>query len=441
MIFMTRMIFALPILVSHACLCLGFAFAAPAPEVASSPAPVRINCGGGVYTDSLRQVWAADNSFVGGSAKAYPVSQPVSGTNDDKLFQSERFAQTLIYQIPLAKGIYDVTLNFAEMYWNAAGKRVFSLSLEGQTVIQNLDIWATVGQYTALPRTFTVAVNDGVLDIVGNSSIDNAQLAAIEVKPGVNPTPTPTPTPTPPTGIRVAISQDGNYHDRDDICSSAIETAIWHKSGRADNIVYWGYADHYWLSNASWETDMLNSISGGVSRFGPFPNAQIYNTTASHMAAVQALTSIINASGPNSPLHLLENGPAQVIGEAIQASSPSARQYVTVYSQSLWNDNHAKTAWAREGLQSPYYIFDQFAGMGVNVIHIEDQDTLLKTTKSPWFWLRDSPDPDLQWLWSRNEVAWPNRDRFDCSGAGLIYYEITGDAGATPAKLKAYLTQ
>lgn len=155
-----------------------------APSPTPTPTPVRINCGGPAYTDTAGQIWAKDSFFSGGTAKKYSSTQSVSGTSDPALYQTERYAQTLTYMIPLANGTYDVTLDFAEMYHNAAGHRVFSVSLEGQTVIQDLDIWAVVGQSAALQRTFAITVNDGALDIVGTATVDNAQLAAIKVKPG-----------------------------------------------------------------------------------------------------------------------------------------------------------------------------------------------------------------------------------------------------------------
>ena len=109
---------------------------------------------------------------------------------------------------------------------------------------------------------------------------------------------------------------------------------------------------------------MNDSITGGLSRFGPFPNVQVYNATTNHVAAVNKLRDLINASGSSNPLHIIANGPMQVVGEAIAASNTNVRQYVTVYSQSQWNDNHANTAGPSEGLSPPYYIFGQFAGMG-----------------------------------------------------------------------------
>ena len=143
---------------------------------------MRINCGGPLYIDNAGQTWLADKrDFVGGNKKTY--SAVITGTSDQKLYQSERYGATVTYQIPVANGNYEVTLDFAENFYNAAGKRIFDVAIEGQTVLQNLDIWALTGKNSALQRTFAVSVNDGMLNIVGTASVDNAKFSAIEVLP------------------------------------------------------------------------------------------------------------------------------------------------------------------------------------------------------------------------------------------------------------------
>src|SRR5207244_11071890 len=112
---------------------------------------ILINSGGSSYTDSSGQVWSADAYFTGGTAASYTAT--VSGTSDPTLYQSERFAKTLTYNIPVANGTYDVTLAFSEMVFNAAGQRVFNVTIEGQPVLKNLDIWALVGTHEAIQRT------------------------------------------------------------------------------------------------------------------------------------------------------------------------------------------------------------------------------------------------------------------------------------------------
>ena len=142
---------------------------------------VRINCGGPAYTDSLGQVWSADKDFVGGTKHAY--SATITGTSDPTLYQSERSGTTVSYQIPVANGNYQVTLDFAENYWNGAGKRVFNVAIEGQTVLQNFDIWALVGKNAALQEAFVVTVSDGMLNIDGAASVDQAKFSAVQVIP------------------------------------------------------------------------------------------------------------------------------------------------------------------------------------------------------------------------------------------------------------------
>ena len=154
----------------------------PTPTPTPSPSPlasVLIDCGGPAYTDSLGQVWSADKYFVGGTTQnVYPYGLRNRGST---LYQSERYASTLTYNVPVPNGNYEVTFYFAEMYFNAAGKRVFSVSLEGQTVLQNFDIWAVAGQYAAVQRTFAVAVTNGVLNIVATASVNNATFSAIQI--------------------------------------------------------------------------------------------------------------------------------------------------------------------------------------------------------------------------------------------------------------------
>jgi Malectin domain len=111
-------------------------------------------------------------------------TKAVSGTNDPTLYQTERSGVIVRYNVPVTNGTYAVTLDFAEMYWNAAGKRIFDVTIEGQPVLQNFDIYAAAGgAQIALQRNATVTVSDGVLNIVGTASVDQAKFSAIEIVP------------------------------------------------------------------------------------------------------------------------------------------------------------------------------------------------------------------------------------------------------------------
>jgi N-acetylneuraminic acid mutarotase len=141
---------------------------------------VRINAGGGAFTDSQGRAWAADKNFTGG--RTFATTQPINGTVEDPLYQTERYGN-VTYQIPVASGTYQVVLHFAEIWWTSAGQRVFDVTLEGILVLDNLDIWATVGGFTPLVRSFVATVADGALTIQLTTVVDNAKISAIEVLP------------------------------------------------------------------------------------------------------------------------------------------------------------------------------------------------------------------------------------------------------------------
>ena len=154
----------------------------------SDPSSVLINCGGPAYVDSAGQTWSVDMDYVNGLAYDYGTTA-VSDTNDPTLYQTERYARTLKYAVPLPNGTYTVTLYFAEMYFTAPGQRVFDVTLEGQTVLQDFDIFAVASGTTAVQQSFSVTVNDGTLDIVGAASINNAKFSAIKIVSSIPPSP------------------------------------------------------------------------------------------------------------------------------------------------------------------------------------------------------------------------------------------------------------
>ena len=53
-------------------------------------------------------------------------------------------------------------------------QRVFDVSIEGTMVIDNLDIAAKVGSFTALVQTFPATVSDGTLTVSLLASTNNA---------------------------------------------------------------------------------------------------------------------------------------------------------------------------------------------------------------------------------------------------------------------------
>jgi hypothetical protein len=171
--------------------------ASPANESAQSnqvsvttPTPpatvIRVNAGGPQYTDSAAQVWAADIGFNTGSASS--VGNAIAGTSDPALYRSERWdaatAPELAYVFTVPNGNYTVKLHFAEIWsgGQAVGRRIFDVRIENQLVLDNLDVFAEVGGYTALIKTVQTTVSDGQLNVnFVHGSADNPKISAIEI--------------------------------------------------------------------------------------------------------------------------------------------------------------------------------------------------------------------------------------------------------------------
>ncbi|MGB7087274.1 MAG: malectin [Phormidesmis sp.] len=157
------------------------------PQSTDLPEAVRINAGGANYADALGQTWLSDQFFqgnpaVGNASSLATTSSEIAGTLNDTLYQSERYAKTLSYHIPVANGTYDVNLHFAEIFWAGNEQRLFDVAIEDNTLSTLLDIHASVGQNQALQQDFqSIVVTDGMLDIHLNAIADHAKLSGLEV--------------------------------------------------------------------------------------------------------------------------------------------------------------------------------------------------------------------------------------------------------------------
>ena len=178
---------------------------------------MRVHAGGPLYVDSTGNTWVPDQPYdgswgyyIGDLGGTYTSGVTVTGTADPLLYQTERwFANSggsYIFTVP--NGAYEVELRFAEIFGREPGKRIFSVQLNSVTVLDQLDIAATVGQNIALSRTFNTTVSDGQLIINFIPIKDSAKIASLRVtKLGAqNATPTATRTAGGPTATFTATA-------------------------------------------------------------------------------------------------------------------------------------------------------------------------------------------------------------------------------------------
>ncbi|MCP4541279.1 MAG: hypothetical protein GY832_29455 [Chloroflexi bacterium] len=152
--------------------------------------PIRINVGGDQpYTDPNNHVYLPDQEwtpqtqigYVGGRRMAYGFWQHIDATPDEDLHKGQRLDWEAYRFGNIPNGDYLVTLSFSMI--GAHPDPVFGVNIEGQAVLDSLDITTLVGRNYALNRRFAVRIADGELDVVSAPIIGKPRLSAIMVEP------------------------------------------------------------------------------------------------------------------------------------------------------------------------------------------------------------------------------------------------------------------
>jgi hypothetical protein len=155
--------------------------------IPATPAPpvVQINSGGGAVSP-----FVADEDFSGGNESSVTSTITTTGVANAApaaVYQSERWG-VFTYTIPnlTPAHVYTVRLHFAEIAFSTAGARLFSVTLNGTTVLNNFDIFATAGAANkALVEQFTTPADaTGKITIsYVKGTADDPKSSGIEIIP------------------------------------------------------------------------------------------------------------------------------------------------------------------------------------------------------------------------------------------------------------------
>ncbi|MBQ7187898.1 MAG: autotransporter-associated beta strand repeat-containing protein [Kiritimatiellae bacterium] len=121
---------------------------------------------------------------LGGDA-TYAID--LSGENcwgPEKMYQQERYVATLTITLPnlVAGADYVVELHLTENYFDATGRRVFNVAINGTTVQQSVDIYKLAGKFKALCLQYNATANsEGKIVVTLQRSVDNAHMSGIAV--------------------------------------------------------------------------------------------------------------------------------------------------------------------------------------------------------------------------------------------------------------------
>jgi Malectin domain len=158
--------------------------------LACAQSPIRIAAT--AVTDASGNVWAA--TAPPGTLPGAITGRMCTSTPTPALFVHSQYGNPFTINIPAANGAWTVTVFECEVYWSAAGKRVFSVTANGTPIATNWDIVADVGVNVVEAKSAQINVINGTAAITFTSTVDKAQFQAIELDPvGV--------IPPPPGGI------------------------------------------------------------------------------------------------------------------------------------------------------------------------------------------------------------------------------------------------
>ncbi len=133
---------------------------------------IGLDAGGSGGVDSLGDTWKPDQAYssggqgwLGQASKVVSTTETISGTNEQSLYQTQREGAYEYRFDGLAKGVYQVELNFAELGWTDPNTRLFDIIIEGRLVTPALDVAGEVGGFAALSQSTFVQVDDGALNV------------------------------------------------------------------------------------------------------------------------------------------------------------------------------------------------------------------------------------------------------------------------------------
>ncbi len=150
---------------------------------------VRINVGGGQHTDSDGRVWQADSDETrgdGDNSVAKLSNSAISFTPEQPLYRSYRVGPNIRYTFPRVKsGLYRISVYWSENESVPFGFRPLTVSINGDEMVQGLDVLANAGRpFAPLSKTvqYRMERDQGSIELrVTTTNGNPAMLSAVEL--------------------------------------------------------------------------------------------------------------------------------------------------------------------------------------------------------------------------------------------------------------------
>lgn len=240
---------------------------------------------------------------------------------------------------------------------------------------------------------------------------------------------------------RIAYCVDGNINSKSDWAASPIALAIFAEAGLKDKLVHFAY---------NCNLNQSNEVSEENHKKGVLEAARLYNYNLSNFydcqlqfdTAAQRIADAVNVSSENNPLYIVLAGSLELPFLGISKSDPEKWRYVYCISQNNWRDVAERSELLeinRRDLISSGVTWIPIARQNqwLNTSSMQTHGGTAKANWKPWFWMRDSGDEKVKFLWEMLQLT----TQPEAPNVGLAYFLASGDEEATLPKLKKLLDE
>lgn len=253
---------------------------------------------------------------------------------------------------------------------------------------------------------------------------------------------------------RIAISFDGNsaadtlykwpFGDPDDWGAAAASLAIIAKMKFQKKLVHCSYNNFIDAPAGPDSQNQLKiSLEGGAKRWG-FNKAVLFDVTTQLDEAKRNLAAEMAKSTASDPLYFMHAGLAEFVYQAValvaKSKDSTALSHVYVLSHSGFNEIEKRRTYHHNWAD-----IMKLSGNRLQYKKIKDQNNKNNpndlwhsgTDFSVWYWMRDHPDPNIRWMYTRMQAH--SGGVADISDCGLLYFLLVGDDNGTPEKFKNFI--
>tara|TARA_R110002073_G_scaffold27840_2_gene89073 strand:+ start:9931 stop:10878 length:948 start_codon:yes stop_codon:yes gene_type:complete len=253
---------------------------------------------------------------------------------------------------------------------------------------------------------------------------------------------------------RIAMSFDGNSApdhdykwptgDPDDWGALPASCAIIAKLGLQKQLVHCSYNNFIDSPPGPDAENQLKISADGVIKYWGFDRDVFFDVTIEQRQAVENLAAEMAKSTDRDPLYFIHAGLSEflylAVKEVVRNEKVDSLAHVYLVSHSAFNENEC-----RRKSHHTWNDVQQLSGDRIKYTKIKDQNDkedpnhLWHSGKNfaVWHWMRDHPEPDVRWMYSRlkahrGQVA-------DISDCGMLFYLLVGDADGSPVKFRDFI--